>query len=172
MELLDNIVACRGREEPRDLESFLDGAMSGIDPALRVALTLALLAGGQATTEAETRLLREAKSKVRLTSAGRTLPETTNRATIDAEFRLQMFLGEFGYLEAYMRGRMLDGHEEAPKANANLITIGEGCPDRDGSSSRFPSVKTLRGVNSGSMKLCKKKRRLPREQTEFDEATS
>ena len=91
-ELLDNIVAYRGREKPGDLESFLDGAMSGIDPALRVALTLTLLAGGQAAAEAETRLLREAESKVRLTSAGRTTPETTVRATNDAEFRLQMFL--------------------------------------------------------------------------------
>ena len=94
---------------------------------------------------------------MRLTSAGRTLPETTNRATIDAEFRLQMFLGRFGYPEAYMRCQKLDGHEEAPKANANRITIGECSPDRDGSSSRSLSVKTLRGIISGSMKLCKKK---------------
>ena len=84
-ELQDNIVAYRGREEPGDLESFLDGAMSGIDSALRVALTLALLEGGQAATQAGTRLLQEAESNVRFTSAGRTLPETTNRATIDAE---------------------------------------------------------------------------------------
>ena len=145
-ELLDNIVAYRGREEPGDLDSFLNSAMSGIDLALRVALTLALLAGGQATAEVGTRLLREAESKVRLISAGRTVPETTNRATIDAEFRLQMFLGGFGYLEAYMRCRKLDGHEEAPKANANRFTIGEGSQDRAGSSSRSPSVKTLRGV--------------------------
>ena len=115
-ELLNNIVAYRGREEPGDLESFLDWAMSGIDPALGVALNLALLADGQAAAEAGTRLLREAESKVRLTSAGRTVPETTKRAKIDAKFRLQMFLGGFGYLEAYMRSRKLDGHEEAPKS--------------------------------------------------------
>ena len=52
-DLRDNIVAYRGREEPGDLESFLDGAMSGIDPALRVALTLALLAGGQSAPKPE-----------------------------------------------------------------------------------------------------------------------
>ena len=68
--------------------------------------------------------------------------------------------------------RKLDGHVEAPKSNANRITIGEGSPDRDGYSSRSPSVKTLRGVTSGSMKLCKKKGHSPREQIGFEEATS
>ena len=145
--------------DAKNLETWraFSTGLSGIDPALRVALTLALLVGGQAAAEAGTRLLREAESKVRLTSAGRILPETMNHATIAAEFRLQMFLGGFVYLEACMRGRKLNEHEEATKANANRITIGEGSPYRDGSSSRSPSVKTLRGVTSGSMKLCKKK---------------
>ena len=123
----------------------------------RVALNLALLAGGQAAAEAGTRLLREAESKVRFTSASRPLPEISNCATVDAEFRLQMFLGGFGYLEAYMMGRKLIGHEEAPKSNSNRITINENSPDGDGPSLRSFAVKTLRGATSDSEKLSKKK---------------
>ena len=75
-------------EEPEALDEFLQPVTREIDSALRVALTLAKLAGGQAAAEAGIRLLRESETRLHSVPACCFLPPTSNRATRDAERRL------------------------------------------------------------------------------------
>ena len=106
-DLKDHILACHGSENPDSLESFLGRVVEGTDPALRVALTLAMFAGGQAVAEASIRLRRESesRSRERLESVGQARSTAPTRTFLDAEDRLQTFLGGYGYIEAYMLGR-------------------------------------------------------------------
>ena len=69
-ELKELLLAYRGREEAIDLENFPAYAATGIDPALRVALTIALLTGGQVVAAAKKCLLHEAETRAYLAVAG------------------------------------------------------------------------------------------------------
>ena len=93
------------------MDEFLRPLTREIDPAFRVALTLAMLAGGQAAAEAGTRLLRESETRMHSVPADCFLPPTSNRAMQDAERRLQMFLEGFGYVDAFVLRREVMGRE-------------------------------------------------------------
>ena len=62
-ELKDLLLTYRGREDPDDLEEFLRRASLGVYPKLRVALTMAIIAGAQAAAEAGIPLLYDAESR-------------------------------------------------------------------------------------------------------------
>ena len=91
-ELRDHILAYQVPEEPDCLEVFLGRVTMGVDSELRIALTLAMLARGQAAADATTRLLRELESRTRLASTRQAPPVTPARAIIDAELRVQLSL--------------------------------------------------------------------------------
>ena len=77
-ELKALLPAYSDRKETANLDDFLAHAAPGIDPAHRVALTLALLTGGQVAAEAGTCLLHEADSREYLAIAGRPPQRSTD----------------------------------------------------------------------------------------------
>ena len=79
-------MAYHGREDAVYLEDFLAHAGPGIDPKLRVALTLALLTGGRVAAEGGTCLLHEAESRAYVAIAGQPPQGIPTRATLDADY--------------------------------------------------------------------------------------
>ena len=111
------------------------------DPALRVALTLAILAGDQAAVEAGTRLLRESETRLHSVPAGYFHPSISNRATLDAERRLQMFLGGCGYIDDIVLGREVTGSERLfTPAPVHLREDGDGYSTRIADPATAPAT--------------------------------